>query len=299
MVPVYGDWPSLKDCIESLKKHVNKKHIIILVNDNGPEADEIERNIIHAIKGQNNFKYYRNSQNLGFVGTCNKAVTELDKSKNDILLLNSDTKATNGFLEEMQTVLYSAKNGTVSPRSNNATICTIPLVAMAQKGIGADKSYELFQRYSRKFPRYYSIPTAHGFCMLIRRELINKYGLFDSIFGKGYGEEVDFCQRILKHGWSNVLSNWSFVYHLEARSFSLEAKKKMIENNSKIILHRYPSYKRDVTNHINRHIEEEKKIFGKVLEKYVPQEGDGLMNILKRSNKINLIVNKLRNRINN
>src|SRR3989344_5765765 len=106
VVPVYSDWQSLGVCIESLKKHLDKKHKALLVNDCGPEADKLERNIRKAINSQPNFEYHRNPGNLGFVKTCNRAVFELDKSDNDVLLLNSDTEVTEGFLDEMLGVLY-------------------------------------------------------------------------------------------------------------------------------------------------------------------------------------------------
>lgn len=74
VVPVYGDWSTLKICIKSLQKHLPSSHRVLLINDCGPEADLIESNILSAIKGYENFGYERNSINLGFVKTCNRAV---------------------------------------------------------------------------------------------------------------------------------------------------------------------------------------------------------------------------------
>lgn len=262
VVPVYADWPSLKDCLQSLKTNVDSEaHKVLVVNDCGPDADKIEKNILRLMKGSANFEYHRNPHNLGFVKTCNRAANELDGSDNDILLLNSDTKVTPGFLDEMLEVLYAEKNiGAVSPRSNNATICTVPLSAMRQKGITAEDSFTLFQQKKNTMPRYSTVPTAHGFCMLIRRSLISKYGLFDEVFGKGYGEEVDFCQRIKKHGWVCVLSNHSYVFHLEARSFSLDAKAKLVEASTKIIKKRYPDYQQAVADYIKQALEREEGV---------------------------------------
>lgn len=265
VVPIYGDWQSLEQCIESLKRHVNNtKNCVMLVNDCGPDVDTIEENILKSIKGVARFSYYRNDENLGFVGTCNRAVQELDKSQNDILLLNSDTKVTEGFLEEMQTVMYLQKDlGVVSPRSNNATICTIPLSSMSKKGIDKEESYKLFKKYNKDFPQFNRAPTAHGFCMLIWRPLINEFGLFDAAFGKGYGEEVDFCRRIGEAGYRCAIANHAYVFHLEARSFSMETKALLLEQNNKIIRKRYPDYKRAVTKYIETALREEEKILGK------------------------------------
>lgn len=262
IVPVYGDWPSLKDCIVSLTKHVDTTtHKVIFINDCGPQVELMEKNIKSLISGKKGFRYYKNDKNLGFVGTCNRAVSEVDNSSNDVLLLNSDTKVTAGFIEEMLSLLHSDQMiGTVSPRSNNATICTLPISAIREKGVGPEKAYKLFKRFSKRLPRYSEAPTAHGFCILIKRKLIKKYGLFDTVFGKGYGEEVDFCQRIAQHGYKNIIAHHAFVFHQEARSFSLEAKSKLVENSSKIINNRYPNYKSEVTEYIKKETEYERSV---------------------------------------
>jgi len=254
IVPVYSDWPSLRDCIISLQKHVDERHRVLFVNDCGPEADTIEKNIKKSIRGYKNYFYYRNDKNLGFVKSCNHAVFDLDGTQNDILLLNSDTKVTEGFLEELIEVLYSSSGsiGAVSPRSNNATIATIPIDSMKTKGINPERSYEFFAQYRLRLPKFTVAPVAHGFCMLVKRKLIEEYGLFDEIFGKGYGEEVDFCLRIRTHGYSSAISNWSYVFHIEGRSFGLDKKNALIRESSKIITQRYPTYRQDVTNYINK-----------------------------------------------
>lgn len=265
VIPVYADWNSLKDCIASLKQYLVNRHKVLLVNDSGPEADELETNIKKAIVDLPNFKYYRNSKNLGFVKTCNRVVMELDKTDNDILILNSDTKVTPGYLEEMLSVLYANdKYGTVSPRSNNANNCTIPLAAfIGKKGIKPEKSYKIFQKYKNKLPRYSVAPTTHGFCMLVRRSVIKKYGLFDEGFGKGYAEENDFCMRIKRRGFISVLCNRAYVFHLEAKSFTTQEKVAMVSRNRKIIDERYPEYKPAITRFIEDTLIRERKIMGK------------------------------------
>lgn len=252
VVPVYGDWPSLAACITSLRKHVDTaQHRVLFINDCGPKVELMERNLKRAIKGTP-FLYFRNKKNLGFVGTCNRAAEELDKTKNDVLLLNSDTQVTEGFVDELVAVLYASdRHGAVSPRSNNATLATVPLSAAAQKGIAMERSYQLFLRLKTKLPRYHEVPVAHGFCMLIRRSLIAKYGLFDTVFGRGYGEEVDFCLRIKKHGFVSVLANRAYVFHLEARSFTGVTKAKLLAKNNKIIWKRYPGYRQAVQDYMD------------------------------------------------
>lgn len=244
IIPVYADWPSLSQCIDSVIKHVSTRHSVILVNDCGPQVDELEKNIMAKIKRQTNMMYFRNEQNLGFVKTCNKAVYELDKTNNDILLLNSDTIVTDGFLEELQYVLYASDHhGTVCPRSNNATIATVPyLNADNTDDRSLDYSYKVYERIKLLLPRFHVVPVVIGFCMLIKRDLIRDYGLFDEVYRLGYGEECDFCQRINRYGYSSVMANHAYVYHLESRSFESDKKAKMKALNEKVLHERYPYY---------------------------------------------------------
>jgi len=256
ILPVYADWPSLKVCLDALMQHIDTDvHRVLLINDAGPKASELEVNIKHAITGQKNYYYYSNKLNLGFLGNCNHAVLDVDKTNNDILLLNSDTQVTAGFLDEMIDVLYGDKKlGAVSPRSNNASIATLPLWSAVKKGIEPDKSYAFYKSISPKMPRYTIAPVVHGFCMLIRRQCIKKYGLFDPIFGKGYGEEVDFCLRIAQGGWLVAFCNHAYVFHMEARSFGSEQKGRLMDEHNKIIWQRYPSYRQAVRDYMEHEV---------------------------------------------
>lgn len=245
VVPVYSDWWSLSKNITSLKKYIGNSEDISVhyVNDCGPEADILEKNIKENINGLTNFYYYRNEKNLGFVGTCNRATLKLVNQDDDILLLNSDTKVTKNFLTEMRKVLYSQDDiGAVTSRSNNATIWSVPMTSKLANYRWA--SYLLYRLIKHDLPEKYITPTIHGFCVLIKREVINKYGLFDTIYGRGYGEENDFAMRLKAHGWKCAVANHSFVFHYESRSFGNEVRNKQIEKNEKILLERYPDYRR-------------------------------------------------------
>ena len=253
IVPVYSDWQSLSGCIESLKKHLDKRHKVLLVNDCGPEADQLEVKIRKLIKGQPNFEYYRNPENLGFVKTCNRAVFELDNSDNDVLLLNSDTAVTAGFLEEMLEVLYlSDKHGAVSPRSNSATHATIPLRPHDGVPPTPEKSYLIFKKIHKLLPRFYVAVDAPGFCLLTKRQLIKRFGLFDEVYSPGYAEETDYCLRLRQHGYLSLFANHAFVFHYRAETFTSEKKAKLKTRNKQILLKRYPDVDKLVKDYLNR-----------------------------------------------
>lgn len=242
VIPVYKDWSTLKLCISSLKSCVSDRNKVLLINDMGPDWEKIENNILSEIEGYENFQYFRNDKNLGFVKTCNRAVFELDHSENDILLLNSDTEVTPGFLEEMQSVLYAAeKHGVVCPRSNNATLLTIPVKNELNRNITASESYSVYLQIKDSLPKQQVMPTGVGFAFLIKRELIKQYGLFDEIYSPGYNEENDFCMRINQYGFNVLMANRAYVFHHESRSFG-EKKHKLDEEHARILSKRYPYY---------------------------------------------------------
>lgn len=249
IIPVYGDWSSLKVCLGSLKKHLPDNHSVLLLNDCGPEADYLEEKILKSINNKKNFIYKRNDKNLGFVKTCNRAVFELDKTDNDILLLNSDTKVTKDFYSHMQNVLYSEeKIGAVTSRSNNATVWSVPM--NSRFAHHRFLSYLFYRIIKHTLPEKYITPTIHGFCVLIRRSVIEKYGLFDEIYGKGYAEENDFSMRIMRDGWKCAVANYSYVFHYESRSFGNKKREEQIAKNAKILLERYPEYDQLIQKYI-------------------------------------------------
>lgn len=266
VVPIYSDWGALRGCIESLKNSLVTGHKVLLINDCGPDADEMERKIKKAITDFKNFEYHRNPKNLGFVGTCNRAVFELDKTSSDILLLNSDTSATPGFLEEMIEVLYLDKShGAVSPRSNSATHASVPMNPPKDVKISPQESYQLFIKVHKKLPRYYVSVDAPGFCLLTRRSLIMKYGLFDEVYSPGYAEETDYCMRLRKYGYKSLFANHAFVFHYRADTFTSERKAILKQRNKKILFERYP----DIPNLVSDFIKEIEPIESKALDSII------------------------------
>lgn len=244
IVPVYSDWSSLSKNIRSLKKAVGNREDISVyyMNDCGPEADTLENKIINSINELSNFHYYRNPHNLGFVRNCNKAAFDIVSQNSDVLLLNSDTKVTKDFVTAMRKVLYSEDRiGAVTSRSNNATIWSVPMTGRLANHRLA--SYLLYRLIRKQLPDRYITPTIHGFCVLIRRDVIRENGLFDEVYGSGYGEENDFAMRIRSKRWKCAVANNSYVFHYESRSFGEDKRNSQIEKNEKILTKRYPEYR--------------------------------------------------------
>ena len=161
-----------------------------------------------------------NEYNLGFVRTVNRGMTQ--STANDVLLLNSDTVVANNWLDRLRTAAYNdPKTGTVTPFSNNATICSYPRFCQENPLPPGYDTAALDALFAATHPEAtLEIPTGVGFCMYIRRDCLAEVGLFDAErFGKGYGEENDFCQRAMKAGWRNLHALDTFVLHTGSVSF--------------------------------------------------------------------------------
>lgn len=256
VIPMYGHLDSLERCITSVIDFVDlQHHRVILMNDSGPEVENVEKMVLELIAGRDNMSYHRNAENVGFVTSCNRAVLEIDGTDNDILLLNSDARLTSGALEEMISVLYhNEKHGVVFPRSTNASIASVPLLPLDAE-YSEHESLAVYTAMQPHLPRFSITPIAVGFCFLVRRDLISNYGFFDEAYSPGYSEENDFCLRVAKYGYSSVLSHESFVFHEGSRSFHSAVRDELKEQHGRLLLERYPFYDSAVIHYLQFWVE--------------------------------------------
>lgn len=242
IVPVYNAFDAVKDCIESILKNTNfKKAHLILIDDKSP--DERILPLLKAYEKENKGKItlLLNEENLGFVRTVNRG---MKYSKNDVLLLNSDTEVPTGWLDGIVKCAYGdSRIATVTPLSNNATLASVPKMFYRNEipdKMDLEQMSKIVKECSLK--EYPEIPTAHGFCMYIKREVLDKVGFFDEeAFGKGYGEENDFSFRCFEYGYRNVLCDDVYVLHKESQSF-LDEK----VDNSKALAKKHPKLKNNL-----------------------------------------------------
>lgn len=186
----------------------------------------------------------RNRTNMGFVRTMNLAVAEAVASGCDLLTLNSDTRVEPGALTEMARVLATDSTiGFVNPRSDNATIATLP-VAESWRGLPGATQAQAFARLARQLPEVRYVPTVVGFCMLVRWDILAEFGGFDEIYGAGYNEENDLVMRASRCGYRAVQANHAFVWHDGEASFAGAAQTRdTLELANRAILdRRYPEY---------------------------------------------------------
>lgn len=220
IVPVYRGLFDTQRCLESVlsaKGETNWR--LVVINDASPEPEVSEWLRMFA-KSDARIVLVENPENKGFVATVNVGMAM--STENDVVLLNSDTEVANDWLDRLRRAAYGKRRvASVTPFSNNATICSYPEFCQANElPAGGDTASldNLFAKYLAG--QTLEVPTGVGFCMYLTRASLHEVGLFDEeSFGKGYGEENDFCIRAQNAGWKNLHALDAFVRHAGGISF--------------------------------------------------------------------------------
>jgi GT2 family glycosyltransferase/Flp pilus assembly protein TadD len=203
-----------KECIESIRRHTPEPHEIIFV-DNG-STDGTVKWLRQQVKENATYRLIENKKNLGFAKGCNQGI---EAATGDlILLINNDVVVTAQWLAGLQEVLASAPEiGIVGPMTNNISgPQRVQKVAYEGRN-GLDEYAASFRgRYRhRRLP----LQRIVGFCMLFRRQLVQRIGLLDERFGSGNFEDDDFCLRAELAGFRNMVAADVFIHHHGSKSF--------------------------------------------------------------------------------
>lgn len=250
IVPLYRDLEASRRCVESVLAHTDMGRArLVLVDDASPEP--VLSAWAAGLAGEGRALLLRHEQNRGFVAAVNAGMAQ--HAEHDVVLLNSDTEVPAGWLERLQrTALSAADIATVTPFSNNGSICSYPHFCASSplpEGLDLAMLDGLFARANAG--RVVELPTAVGFCMYIRRSALQRFGTFDEArYGRGYGEENDFSRRVAAGGLRNVLCGDLFVFHEGSASFGDE-RHALMARAAQLLLERYPDYGKLVSDFIS------------------------------------------------
>lgn len=250
VVPVYRDLRATRTCLESVLETIDVATPLYVVNDGSPESALTD--YCRELAKSGRISLIENKQNLGFVKSVNVAMEAAGDA--DCVLLNSDTQVPPGWLDRLQRVAAdNPRAASITPFSNNATICSYPTFCEDNPlpaDLDAAALDALFQRANAG--KTVELPTGVGFCMYVRRSAWLEVGPFDEeAFGRGYGEENDWCMRASRLGWKHVLCADLFVYHAGGASFGGDAV--AWQNNALTVINeRYPNYNADIARFVEQ-----------------------------------------------
>ncbi|MGG3140511.1 glycosyltransferase [Bacillus subtilis] len=261
IVLTYNQLALTKQCLESIWKHTNNECIEVIVIDNG--SHDGTRDYLKQITS---IKAIFNKTNEGFAKACNQGLEVA--SGDNILFLNNDTVVTNQWLEPMIKLLYQDdKIGMVGPVSN--------YVSGPQQVPVNYTNVEEIEDFSRLYclqqrGRSKAVLRLVGFCLLVKKKVLDEVGGFDERFVGGSFEDDDLSLRVLQAGYQLKIALDSFVHHHGHATFTgnpdLSISQLYEENRQRFI----DKWKVDVTTFFDSQPQ---------LTALVPAEADSILHI--------------------
>ena len=198
-----------RQCLDSIRRFTDEPYELIVV-DNASFDGSLE-----YLRAQPDVRLIANSENRGFPAAANQGIALARGSQ--ILLLNNDTIVTTGWLGRMLRALgENPEIGLVGPCSNQ--VSGSQQVAARYDDLSAldGFAWDWGQAHDRVIEE---TDRLIGFCLLIRRELIEEIGVLDERFGIGCFEDDDYCLMALRVGYRAVIARDAFVHHYGGRTF--------------------------------------------------------------------------------
>ncbi|MHB9155197.1 MAG: glycosyltransferase family 2 protein [Endomicrobiales bacterium] len=204
-----------RQCIESLEKHTKCDYEIIIV-DNG-SSDGTREYLNALLPAKSGLRLIFNDKNLGFSKANNQGIRIAEGDY--FLLLNNDVILTAGWLERLLACAES------DPAVGVAGPCTNHAVGQQVVNAKLELDDPAIQKFAcmqlmKNAGNWFETHRIIGFCLLARREVIEKIGMLDERFGPGGFEDYDFCLRVKQAGYKIMIAGDVFVYHIGGQGYS-------------------------------------------------------------------------------
>jgi GT2 family glycosyltransferase/tetratricopeptide (TPR) repeat protein/2-polyprenyl-3-methyl-5-hydroxy-6-metoxy-1,4-benzoquinol methylase len=198
-----------RQCLESLRFRTDEPFELIVV-DNGSTDGSVD-----YLRAQPEITLISNPDNRGFPAAANQGMQYARGQQ--VLLLNNDTILTTGWLRRMLDALHSdPKIGMVGPLSNS--VSGPQEIAVSYSDLASLDGFA-WEQGRQHAGEYVDLERLVGFCLLIRREVVDTIGVLDERFGVGNFEDDDYCRRAQHAGYRTVVACDSFVHHFGSRTF--------------------------------------------------------------------------------
>ena len=205
-----------KLCIESIISNTQGQYELVIV-DNG-STDGTKEYLKEIRKDYPNFHLIFNDKNEGYAYACNQGA--LLASGEYLIFLNNDVILPPNWL---QNLIYPFKRdkkiGIIGPNTNYCV--------GLQKVAGVKYEMESFDAFSENWEdqntnKLTEVESVIGFCMAIKKSVLDIIGGYDTDFGTGNFEDIDICLRARLVGFKIVINHNVFVHHFGNKTFSNE-----------------------------------------------------------------------------
>lgn len=194
VIPVYNKADITIACLDSILKNTEPPYTVTII-DNG--SDFRNAKLLDDYRSSHGvIALHRNRENLGWVKAVNQGIRLLKAPY--VCIMNNDTVVETGdwLYKMIEVAEKDSAVGMVNPR------------------FGDEKSsaYDHLDSVEIDFCR--------GYCVLIKRAVIDKIGGLDEAYGLGYYDDDDYSVRAIRAGFKCVRANRVVVRHLRDSTFS-------------------------------------------------------------------------------
>src|SRR6185436_7120074 len=171
IVPVYAGLDYTARCLESVVDHAAGTRVpfeLLVIDDASPEPalrDFVDRFAERDLPVR--VTVLHNEENLGFVRTVNRGLREAPA---DVVILNSDTAVTDGWLDRLADAAAEPDVATVTPLTSHGSICTLPDALIEAFALeGADPRIDECASFIRdhSLAMRPDVISGVGFCMYV------------------------------------------------------------------------------------------------------------------------------------
>ncbi|SLN69948.1 putative glycosyl transferase [Roseovarius gaetbuli] len=251
ILPVYNAFDILPEVLRRIAHHTDMPFHLVIIEDASTDPD-VRPYLRDWVSEHDNVQLIENAENLGFIHSVNRGFEVALERGGPVVLLNSDAFVPIGWAGRLLApILSNDAVASTTPFSNDAEIFSVPAncartLLRPGEGDALDIVAKSFAGGAADAPA----PTGVGFCMGMSGAWLAQVPRFDPVFGLGYGEEVDWCQKTRALGARHVGVANLFVEHRGGASFGSAQKQRLVAQAAEQITRRYPSYDIEVQDYL-------------------------------------------------
>ncbi len=236
LIPTYNNSDLTIKCAKSIKKNSKDGSYCIYWVDDGSKEEEFKKVKDFLEKEKIKFVEIRKKQNSGFIKSVNLGFKKIleDKIEFSVLLNNDTIIYTKNWLSDLKDVLDTDKKiGIVSPLTSSGDASPWKLTKIQKdfpKEIYTffkDRDLSETAKFLKENYNDFYVKTLNRLafcCVMLRREVIEEIGFLDEIYGFGYYDDDDYCERIYRSGYFGAICCYVLIEHGAEKTFSKKYK---------------------------------------------------------------------------
>lgn len=200
---VEGIEPLVLRCLRTIREYSTDYRLIFVQN-----GGELYDGVATELWEHSCTQYIKNQENIGFVKAVNQGLIE--STAPYAVIMNNDTEATAGWLEGLCSQLVGSV-GLAGPRSTPGSSWQGSLHSGSPRKLCVGRMLCFF-------------------CVMIRRDVLDRVGLLDEDFGVGFGDDDNYSARAQSAGFDLVFVPNVFIPHRSRTTFNALYTKSEIQD---------------------------------------------------------------------